>query len=214
MYQRSRRKCRTVAEAMLNDNWIQDLMHNITAPLLVEYVLMWELVEASGFYHHDTTEDGITWTRSANGEYSAKSAYAMQFEGSIHSNFPSKVWRVWAPSQCKFFLWLMLQNTVWTVDRLLLREWPNQYFCPPCCWNLETAAHLFIECPVTRQIWLAIANWTSWPPFHPSNWAQDWSLKDWFGNLSGSSPSLAKAHRAQSLATLVDSWRERNARIF
>jgi hypothetical protein len=36
----------------------------------------------------------------------------------------------------------MLQNRVWTADRLLRRQWPNQYFCPPCIRNLETIAHL------------------------------------------------------------------------
>jgi hypothetical protein len=28
--------------------------------------------------------------------------------------------------------WLMLQNRVWTADRLLLKEWPNDYFYPLC----------------------------------------------------------------------------------
>jgi hypothetical protein len=60
---------------MSNENWIRDLMHNLNAQLLIEYV--WELVEASSFDQHDTKEDGIISTRIANGEYSTKSAYAI-----------------------------------------------------------------------------------------------------------------------------------------
>jgi hypothetical protein len=123
---------------MENQNWIRDIMHEITADLLTQYVLLWELVEAAGFNHHDQEADEIVWTRTSGGKYSAKSAYDMQFEGSIGSSLLTSVWKVWAPSRCKFFLWLMLQNRIWTADRLLMREWPNQYFCPLCRRNLET----------------------------------------------------------------------------
>jgi hypothetical protein len=60
--------------------------------------------------------------RTMDGSYSAKSVCEMQFDGSLESSFPTKVWQVWAPSRCKFFIWLMLQNRVWTADRLQQRE--------------------------------------------------------------------------------------------
>jgi hypothetical protein len=43
--------------------------------------------------------------------------------------------------------------------------WPNDYFCSFCCRSMETVAHLFQECPVTRQIWTwsAVGRWASWP---------------------------------------------------
>jgi hypothetical protein len=28
------------------------------------------------------------------------------------------VWKAWAPSKCKHFSWLIIQNLVWTADRL------------------------------------------------------------------------------------------------
>jgi hypothetical protein len=74
----------------------------------------------------------------------ARSAYLMQFQSSLKSDFKKLIWQVWVPSCCKFFVWmlqnrvcnffvwLMLQNRVWTADRLLLRQWPNEYFCPLC----------------------------------------------------------------------------------
>jgi hypothetical protein len=96
-------------------------MHDLTVPLLDEFVQLWGLVEDAGFQPEDLEPDAIVWTRTSSGDYSAKSAYKMQFEGGIFSSFPKTVWKVWAPSCCKIFLWLLLQNRVWTVDRLSLR---------------------------------------------------------------------------------------------
>lgn len=70
----------------------------------------------------------ITWTLEPSGEYSVRSAYNIQFEGQFRSLLPDHVWNIWAPARCKFFLWLLLlENRLSTADRLLLREWPNNY---------------------------------------------------------------------------------------
>jgi hypothetical protein len=111
LYQHSKRKKRLVAQALTNDQWIRDVMHDLTVPLLEQFVKLWGFIE-----------DAIIWTRMALGEYTAKSAYEMQFEGGIFSCFPKAVWKVWALTKCKFFLWLFLQNRVWTTDRLLLEN--------------------------------------------------------------------------------------------
>jgi hypothetical protein len=31
-------------------------------------------------------------------------------------------WEAWAPAKCKIFSWLVLQNRVWTSDRLQIRD--------------------------------------------------------------------------------------------
>jgi hypothetical protein len=54
----------------------------------------------------------------------------------------------------------MLQNRLWTADRLLLRQWPNEYFCPLGVRNLETIRHLHMECPFTQPAWEQISEWT------------------------------------------------------
>jgi hypothetical protein len=40
LFNHSKQKNRTMANALENDNWIADLMHNISAPLLVELILL------------------------------------------------------------------------------------------------------------------------------------------------------------------------------
>lgn len=168
LYKHNKRKNRTVAEVLHNDRWISDVMQDFTVPLLDAYVQLWGLVEDAGFQPEDLEPDTLVWTRTPSGEYSARSAYKIQFEGGgIFSSFPKTVWKVWTPSRCNFFLWLLLQNRVWAVDRLLLKEWPNSYFCQLCHRNLETAQHLFIKCPVTHSIWAPISNWCGRQSLNP-----------------------------------------------
>jgi hypothetical protein len=76
LYNHSKRKNRTVAEAMLhNDQWVRDTLHDLTVGLLTEYVQLWGLVEGANFNNpNNTEEDTIIWTRTASGEYTARSA--------------------------------------------------------------------------------------------------------------------------------------------
>jgi hypothetical protein len=104
LFQHRRRKNRTVADAICNKSWIRDVMHNIFPSLLAEYVTLWTLIDAAEVDTEDVSEDEIIWTRMATGEYSARSAYEIQFDGSLNSSFPAMLWRVWAPSRCKVLL--------------------------------------------------------------------------------------------------------------
>jgi hypothetical protein len=72
VFNHTRRKQRSVVEAMHSNTWISDLMHDPSASLLVDYMLLWILVDASQFNPQDPAEDEIIWTRSANGNYTTK----------------------------------------------------------------------------------------------------------------------------------------------
>lgn len=86
--------------------------------------------------------DQIIWNLDSSGKYTA---YNIQLSGSIVSNFPRLIWKVWAPSKCKIFLLLLLQDRLWTAARLQVRDWENNYFCGLCFRNLETVMHLFLS---------------------------------------------------------------------
>jgi hypothetical protein len=126
LFEHNRRKIRTIAEAMSSDAWIRDLMHD-TPPTSWRSTLCfgWWLTKLVLIPQTSGRPDEISWTRTANGKYMASSAYQMQFQDSIDSNFKTLIWKVWASSRCKFMIWLMLQNRVWMADRLLLRQWPK-----------------------------------------------------------------------------------------
>jgi hypothetical protein len=172
--------------------------------------MLWIMVEAAQFDPADTGDDQITWTRSADGNYSAKSAYLMQFDGGVESSLPATVWHVWALIRCKVFLWFMRQNRVWTADRLLAWEWLNEYFCPLRCRNLETFEHLILECPFSRSVWTEVSLWASLPSFDPLHWTPSWGVADWFHKVAGAAGS-AKYKGARSLAVLIcwSLWKER-----
>jgi hypothetical protein len=198
LYTHSRRKNRMVANAMENENWIRDLMHDLHPTLFIEYMQLWLLIDEFNFNHNDTEEDDITWTRTASGKYSAKSAYNMHFDGSLESSFPTEIWQVCPPppSKCKVFTWLMIQGRIWTADRLLLCQWPNEYFCPLCQRNRETVTHLFIECPVSCRVWSQISFWVSMPTLSLQQWKPDALPSSWFSDLSAVSSRRSKGMRS------------------
>jgi hypothetical protein len=104
LFKHSKRKNRSVADALLNYNWISDVVHDLSPVLMAQYIMLWISVDAVHFDRDDTAEDEIVWCMTSDGAYSARSAYALQFEGSKLSAFTSMVWRVWAPARCKFFV--------------------------------------------------------------------------------------------------------------
>jgi hypothetical protein len=196
---------------MENENWIRELMHYLHPTLFNEYMQLWLLIDEFNFNHNDTEEDDITWTRTASGKYSTKLAYNMHFDGSLESSFLTVIWQVWAPSKCKVFTWLMIQGRICTEDRLLLRQWANEYFCPLCRRNLETVTHLFIECLVSRRVWSQISFWVSMLTLSPQQWKPDALLSSWFSDLSAVSSRRSKGVRSLVILVCWTLWRERNA---
>jgi hypothetical protein len=59
LFQHSRRKNRTVADAVRNDNWIADVLHNVTPNLLLQYTMLWILIDEVAFDPEDDGEDEI-----------------------------------------------------------------------------------------------------------------------------------------------------------
>jgi hypothetical protein len=90
LFQHSTRKQRTVKDALHNENWIRDIM-------------LWILIDAFCFNNEDSAEDEIIWLRTSDGNYSARSVYELQFEGSQLSAFSTMIWKTWAPARCKLF---------------------------------------------------------------------------------------------------------------
>ena len=177
LYRHSRRKKRTVYDALTAHRWIKDIAHNLTNDLLSEFFVFWTRIDAQNLNLDSQDDDQITWTPTATGIYSAKSAYNLQLQGKCRSPVAKAIWKPWGPNKCKLFLWLLLQNRIWTADRLMLREWPNSYFCPLCYRNLETAFHLVAECPFSKQVWSVVATWPFCSNLSPDGWTADQDLQ-------------------------------------
>ena len=52
-----------------------------------------------------------------------------------------RIQKIWAPSLCKFFIWLVFHNRCWTVDRLEKRGLPCPEACPLCDQAEETSPY-------------------------------------------------------------------------
>jgi hypothetical protein len=85
LYKHNKRKNRTVAEALTNDQWIRDVSHDLTVPLIDALVQLWGMIEDVPFDLNNLELDMILWIRTASGDYSAKSAYELQFKGGYTS---------------------------------------------------------------------------------------------------------------------------------
>lgn len=181
LFRHSRRKNRTVKEALTNERWIEDVNYSLTTSLITEFVSLWGRLQ--DIVLQPLQEDTITWLHSSDGQYTAKSAYELQFIGTTSSHTAEITWQTRAPPKCKFFVWLMLQNRIWTAARLQIRGWPNDYFCPFCVRNLETVLHLFQECFFSKIIWDLVGRWISAESLMPINWSQSNDLCSWFTAL-------------------------------
>lgn len=89
--------------------------------------------------------DEIRWTLSANGVYSAKSAYIQQFITRLPLPRLLNVWRIRSESRIKFFVWTLIQNRLQTAGRLLRRGWEHQDLCCACAQVLESADHMILN---------------------------------------------------------------------
>jgi hypothetical protein len=113
----------------------------------------------------------------------------MHFEGQTRSMAPAMIWEPWAPPKIKHFGWLLLHNRLWCADLLQRRQWPNEYFCQLCMRNLETAEHLFFDCPFSKQIWDGVAGPRCQPLAHDT-WAGLSELHVVWSKIVEASPHL------------------------
>ena len=130
---------------------MHDIKGALTVEVLVDYLLIWDMVEAV-ILRHDV-QDHYKWKLTQHGSYSSKSAYEAFFVGSIKFGPWRRIWRTWAPPRCKFFVWLVSYNRLWTADRLAKRNLPHPEACPFCEQEGETINHLMVGCVFVREVW-------------------------------------------------------------
>jgi hypothetical protein len=74
IFKASRRKNRTVYDALEGQNWVADInVDSFTAEHLEQYVRLWDILSVVQL--SPGTSDSIIWTMSPNGCYSTSSAY-------------------------------------------------------------------------------------------------------------------------------------------
>jgi hypothetical protein len=102
LFAQSRRKNKTVRQALIGSSWVRDLGRALPAHLLHDYLDLWRLLQGTALRHD--VPDSITWVLSNNVSYSAALAYQMNFEGQTRSMAPAMIWKPWAPPKYKQFV--------------------------------------------------------------------------------------------------------------
>lgn len=82
--------------------------------------------------------------------YNSKSAYQPLFLGTKFAPW-KRIWKIWAPLKCRFFIWLAIDNWCWTVDCPAKRGMPHPLACPLCDQVEETIQRTLISCLFTWQ---------------------------------------------------------------
>jgi len=95
------------------------------------------------------------------GEYTAKSTYCIQFQGTFSKLKLQPIWKAKAEPKCRFFAWTLLHKKILTANNLIKRNWPNDPVCKLCGIDPETPTHLCKDCTFSRQVWSFIKRWFS-----------------------------------------------------
>jgi len=153
-------------------------------------------------------DDKLTWIYSLSGSVDAKSAYSqlMADKGPMEDVWwDLKIWKWTIPCKIKCFFWLLLNHRVLTWDVMCRRGWIGPGYCILCKQDVETAAHLFIHCLFTQQIWKDISRFMG----IPSTWRQN-SLRACFTHWVNNQ----KLHPALPLFICWGVWLHKNRCLF
>jgi hypothetical protein len=120
-----------VQQELHNGNWILYLRNRIhTTEHIEEFVSLWIGIQT--VHLQLGVRDSIIWRWMANGSYSTRSAYMIQFKGS-YGIFNSKlILKAQVENKCKVFAWILVQEKILTAKNLQKRGWPHQDHCVLC----------------------------------------------------------------------------------
>jgi hypothetical protein len=149
LYKLAWRKKLKAREQLENQSWTRGLWRMSTVEEMAEFVMLWDLVQG---VHFSDEEDKIVWKLTADGQYTAKSAYEVQFRSSFCSFNPKWLWSAHAEPKHRFFTWLLVQERILKADKLQDRNWLCNPMCPLCNLAPETTQHLCLQCPHAQRV--------------------------------------------------------------
>jgi hypothetical protein len=146
-----RQRTRTVASALRQNKWIRDLLGPLTVPVLMQYLSLRNRLQDVNL--DNNILDQIMWRWCPSGCYSSKSAYLTLFNGQTGMLGTKEAWKIRAPNEVRFFIWLAVQNRCWIAERLHRHGVHSNSTCALCDQQSETIDHLLLACVVSRQVW-------------------------------------------------------------
>lgn len=202
----------TLRAAIEGNAWLGYVKPNPSTAVLHQLCELWDTV--AGVTLQEDRVDSLRWKWTADGEFTAASAYRMMFQGAIPTSDKEIIWSAKAAPRAKSFAWILLRGKCLTADNLQRRQIPHDPACALCRGAPETAVHLVAACPFSAQVWLKTAQ-SLGTPFSNLPMAAGNSLRSRFRNQTRSLPRAYRATwRATCLLVSWCIWKERNERIF
>lgn len=114
---------------MISDRWIKDIKRQTTIHIFLQILNLWggsrwNAAHAQVEWHLDLA---LAPKGSALG---LNPIYRARFCALNNCDTANAIWQVWAPLECKLFLWLVMLGRIWTTDGLAKRNLPHNAACP------------------------------------------------------------------------------------
>ena len=100
-------KTQTVAEALTNGNWIQQITGGLSLPAIAEYL---NIRNAIRDVQLGDAADQVLWRWTSDGKFSVQSACSALHLTSHPTPGCDLIWETWALLRVKLFLWLALRR--------------------------------------------------------------------------------------------------------
>jgi hypothetical protein len=154
------RNCQTIARVLLNVAWIRDITRALTISAIVQYLHLRTRLQNVAL--DPSVIDRTLWKWSSSGVYLARSAYAMFFQGQSALCGAKEVWRIKAPQENTFFLWLAIQDRCWTTERCRWHGLAGNDACALCSQAAKTIGHILVGCVVSKELWFKVMCCSGW----------------------------------------------------
>lgn len=157
--------------------------------------------------------DRISWSESADGEFSVKSAYALLSRNETPRPdlraFYERIWKVVAPERVRLFLWLVGNQALMTNVERQRRHMSNTDLCQVCKAGSEITIHILRDCPAMRGLWERIV------PYRRRNTFFGQTLLEWmFSNLGDDGKSFDSTWATTFAMGVWWSWKWRCDNVF
>jgi hypothetical protein len=151
-------------------------------------------------------QDMAIWHWNASGAYDAL------FLGQSALWGAKELWKVCAPNKCKMFIWLILQDRVWTLEWLQRHSLDNHRPCMLCSQCVESIDHLVMGCSYSREVRFKTFRRCSWQQLTPAS--GDGFINWWLRSRKKVGKPRRKASDTLIILVVWCIWLQRNTRVF
>ena len=179
----------SVAKALEQRGWMRGLRRINNEQALTQFVHLW--TQLRNICLQPSQPDTIQWRFTADGNFTVKSTYRVQFWGACIPERLGSIWKAKVENKCRFFTWLILQDRLPTADRIIGRGGQANHTCQICKTGVESSFRMIVACSFSLRVWDQIAQHNNFQmaqaPVQPT-------LTAWWKNLSQSSQTEPKEH--------------------